>query len=112
MLKFSGSLDAPDLSFYYIANQIQYLAKWNHQTTHNIPLIDLLQLYCKNISLLNLPFVNTTIKQYPCCYRQLYRSERQGKKREKEKEIEKVPQRNTALPKDTKTVLNAGKMPI
>lgn len=83
--KSQGSLDAPDLSFYYIANQIQSLTKWNHQTTHNIPLIDLHQLYSKNISLLNLPFVNTTIKQHPCCYRKLYRSERRGGREGKKK---------------------------
>lgn len=62
--KSQGGLDAPNFFYYNLANQLQYLAKWIDQTNRNIPWIE--QLYCKNILLSNLPFLNTTIKQHPC----------------------------------------------
>ncbi len=41
--KSHSRLDAPDFSFYYLAHQIQYIAKWIHQSNHNISWIDLEQ---------------------------------------------------------------------
>ena len=64
--KSQGGLDAPNFSVYYLSNQIQYIAQWIHQTNHNASWADLEQHYCKNISLSDLPFLNTTIKQHPC----------------------------------------------
>ena len=64
--KSQGGLDAPNFYFYYLANQTQYIAKWIHQTNHNNSWSDLEQHYCQNIALLDLPFLNTTIKRHPC----------------------------------------------
>lgn len=61
--KIQRGRNAPNFFFDYLANQLQYLTKWIHQTDYSIPMK---QSYCNNISLSDLPFLNTTIKQHPC----------------------------------------------
>ena len=64
--KHLGGLEAPQFFHYFLANQLQYIIKWIHNSQQCDTWLDIEKTFCNEIKISDLPFLNQSIKLHPC----------------------------------------------
>ena len=61
-----GGLDLPNILHYFLANRLQYIAKWLKPSPQDNPWLNVEQGLCGNLEISDLPFISPNIKYHKC----------------------------------------------